>query len=115
MIWPESVLILNPDWGATITNKPGATATNQPQSFLGWASAEFRLPNEAAYNTLHSIDLMLKIWHYRLASLYAYQAKYRNTYDLFDVYNATWVACGYPEGQSKKVITLCEKRFNVDI
>ena len=111
MVWPESVLILDPDWGATITNKPGATSDNQPQSFLGWATAEFRLPNKAASNSAHAIDLMLKIWHYRLDCIYAFQAKYRNTYTDFDIYNATWVACGYLEGQSEKAITLATKRF----
>lgn len=111
MVWPETVLILNPNWGATITNKPGATSDNQPQSFLGWATAEFRLPNDAAYNSLHSIDLMLQIWHYRLTCIYALQAKYRNTYDDFDVYNATWAACGYVDGQSEKAITLAKIRF----
>lgn len=111
MNWPKSVLVLDPDWGATITNKPGATADNQPQTFLGWATDEFRYPNLAAKNSLASIDLMLKIWHYRLSCLYSIQAKYPHTYTLFDVYNAAWVSCGYTTEQSDKAIKLAKIRF----
>lgn len=111
MNWPKSVLVLNPDWGATITNKPGATSDNQPQTFLGWATDEFRYPNLAAKNSLASIELMLKIWKYRLDCLYSIQAKYPNTYSLFDVYNAAWVSCGYVTEQSDKAIKLANIRF----
>ena len=111
MQWPETVLILDPDWGATLTNKPGATSDNQPQSYLGWATDEFRYPNVAAKNSLASIDLMLKIWLYRLRCLDSIQAKYRNTYDMFDVYNAAWVSCGYITNQSEKAIKLATLRF----
>ena len=103
MNWPKSVLVLDPDWGAT--------ADNQPQTFLGWATDEFRYPNLAAKNSLASIDLMLKIWHYRLGCLYAVQAKYPHTYTVFDVYNAAWVSCGYITEQSDKAIKLANLRF----
>ena len=111
MFWPESVLVLNPDWGATITNKPGATSSNLPQTYLGWATDEFRHPNTAAKNSIASIDLMLKIWHYRLTCLHVLQAKYQNTYNKFDVYNAAWVSCGYVTDQDVKAVKLAKLRF----
>lgn len=107
MNWPETVLVLDPECGHKLTTKPGANEQNTPHSAWTWAENEFRgLKAPRA-----QLDLMLRIWHYRYSCLKTFKAKYPNTYSDYDVYNATWVSCGYIDEQDEKAIELCDKRF----
>lgn len=106
--WPDDVLVLDPECGHELTDRPGANAKNQPHSAIGWACNEFRNrgipPNEA--------DFMLRVWMYRYDCLSALRAKYPHTYTNYDVYNAAWVSCGYVDEQDESAIELCRKRFS---
>ncbi len=54
---------------------------------------------------------MLQIWEYRFRYLLALRAKYPHTYNEYDVYNGTWVSCGYETNQPKKALQLSGKHF----
>lgn len=107
MLWPESVLVLDPELGHELTDKPGANAQNKPHNAWGWAQAEF----EGSESSRSQVDTMLKIWRYRFDCLLTYRMKFRNTFSNYDHYNAAWVACGYIEDQPEKAIELCSLRF----
>jgi hypothetical protein len=111
MVWPESVLILDPECGHELEWLPGADAHNNPRSAYQWCENEFRLPQYQGGSSRHSVDVMIGIWRYRYGCLVSYQSKYANTYSHYDLYNAAWVACGYTSDQSSKAIELCGQRF----
>lgn len=114
MVWPDSVLILDPRWGCVIDGPPGADAANQPQNIDGWFQNELRRPEVRDNNNYARIDLMCRILRYRFNCLFfGPVAKYPNTYTAYDAYNATWASILYTEGQSEKVITLVSKCPNL--
>jgi hypothetical protein len=107
--WPEDVLVLDPECGHKLTDQPGADLKNTPHNAWGWAQLEIRKTKAPQSQQ----DLMLRIWFYRYDCLRNYLARYKNTYTIYDVYNAAWVSCGYVDYQDESAIELCSKRFTV--
>lgn len=109
MIWPPDVYILSPVW-AVIDGPPGANSNNWPQTVDGWFQNELRCP-ECIGSRPAQLQLQCKILRYRFDSLLSEQSKRSNTFTPFDAYNAVWASLGYVEGQSPKVIELCNRKY----